>query len=618
MTLQQRIDAFIASDVNLSPAQREIVVAPDRVIVVRACPGAGKTRVFATRYAKEAAEWRGRPGGIAALSFTNVAQREVQRRVVQLGVPSGHPHFIGTIDAFLLRFVVKRFGGEIVNLGRFVRPYGVGEYGIQMAQLQASDDPRSVRRLSEFVIRPSSGGGVGVFVQAKDGKEGIWRQTTSARATQVVEAKRAAWLASGELTYADVCAVAWGLLRDDSLRDIVGARFPVILVDEFQDTTDLRAPCLRRLMEGQHCRRALVVGDPDQRIMTFAGAHPQLFEDFEGLAGARSYTLSESRRAHGGITAVASFLRNTPTPITSAVARPVEAAVVLASHSHSPREKSIADVPAFFKTQMKAVGAPPGGAVILAWAEADVRRLGGGGWSACPFSLEAVRQLVGAVRSRYRGNLLEAVDGIESIVSRIVLGHRQPQSGDLASLGLTPRAWRGALLSLLRSIEPIAGENVGTWLGRAKGCLGDAVSALSGTTTKVGHQISTRVAAGRNKEKVLAADAAVFLGNPVGEDGDGLRILRVHQVKGEEFDTVCLYIPKPEKGEPGACATLLGEPESPAAEEGRRVAFVGMTRAIRHLVIVLPADWVAELEGSSTGKKFLQAFDKVAEVGEPQ
>ena len=52
-------------------------------------------------------------GGVAVLSFTNVASQEIDKQTKEL-MPEGYrieyPHFIGTIDSFIDSFILLRFG----------------------------------------------------------------------------------------------------------------------------------------------------------------------------------------------------------------------------------------------------------------------------------------------------------------------------------------------------------------------------------------------------------------------------------------------------------------------------------------------------------------------------
>src|SRR5260370_12889129 len=69
------------------------------------------------------------------------------------------------------------------------------------------------------------------------------------------------------------------LRRRPEILSYVAAKFSWILVDEFQDTTDLQVEILA-LIAGADSARFLLVGDPHQSIFRFAGARPDLAVDF--------------------------------------------------------------------------------------------------------------------------------------------------------------------------------------------------------------------------------------------------------------------------------------------------------------------------------------------------
>ena len=75
------------------------------LVVVCACPGAGKTKLVASRMAMLAHDAALAPfQGIAAISFTHTAVKEIKAEFHGItGVQANDPHFIGTIDSFLAR-----------------------------------------------------------------------------------------------------------------------------------------------------------------------------------------------------------------------------------------------------------------------------------------------------------------------------------------------------------------------------------------------------------------------------------------------------------------------------------------------------------------------------------
>jgi DNA helicase-2/ATP-dependent DNA helicase PcrA len=90
----------------LTPEQQRALDSDARITVVTAGPGSGKTRLFVEAVQKYLQDWKSHRAGLAALSFTNVAQKEIAARI---GGHLGAPHFVGTLDSFMLRFVVRPF-----------------------------------------------------------------------------------------------------------------------------------------------------------------------------------------------------------------------------------------------------------------------------------------------------------------------------------------------------------------------------------------------------------------------------------------------------------------------------------------------------------------------------
>ena len=112
-----------------------------------------------------------------------------------------------------------------------------------------------------------------------------------ALAHPAVEAYRQARLREGQLTFHDLLACTRDLLRDrPAVRAAIQARFPRLLVDEFQDTDPLQAQILAFLSsddptetDWRACRprdgSLFIVGDDKQSIYRFRRADMAVFED---------------------------------------------------------------------------------------------------------------------------------------------------------------------------------------------------------------------------------------------------------------------------------------------------------------------------------------------------
>jgi DNA helicase II / ATP-dependent DNA helicase PcrA len=81
------------------------LVHADGNIFAEACPGAGKTRAIVARFLRRTAEESRK--GIGLLSFTTAAVDEVKARCGDRSDALAVPHFVGTFDAFINRFITR-------------------------------------------------------------------------------------------------------------------------------------------------------------------------------------------------------------------------------------------------------------------------------------------------------------------------------------------------------------------------------------------------------------------------------------------------------------------------------------------------------------------------------
>ena len=132
--------------------------------------------------------------------------------------------------------------------------------------------------------------------------------------------KRAQWAKSGLITHTDSHYLAASILRHPkyglAIANLLSRRFPVILVDELQDTGWFLGHALLELLRIPSVS-GLVVGDPDQAIYEFGGARPTIFNDVESLQGAVRYTMTKTHRCPKRIAAISSALSDSGTTVSS-------------------------------------------------------------------------------------------------------------------------------------------------------------------------------------------------------------------------------------------------------------------------------------------------------------
>ncbi|HEY2155626.1 MAG TPA: UvrD-helicase domain-containing protein [Isosphaeraceae bacterium] len=109
----------------------------------------------------------------------------------------------------------------------------------------------------------------------------------------------------GVLDFDDLLLTARDLLRDDDgpVREDLGRRYDLILVDEFQDTDPIQDEIVRRIAgEDLAGGRLFLVGDAKQSIYGFRGARPDLFERYHAeFPGEGRLRLTENFRSRRGV-----------------------------------------------------------------------------------------------------------------------------------------------------------------------------------------------------------------------------------------------------------------------------------------------------------------------------
>jgi superfamily I DNA/RNA helicase len=91
--------------------------------------------------------------------------------------------------------------------------------------------------------------------------------------------------------------VDWLLRENPVIRRALQHTFPIVFLDEFQDTTHAQFELLHTAFDGSDAIFT-AVGDVKQRIMVWAGAMPDVFEKFEEDFGARRISLLSNWRSH--------------------------------------------------------------------------------------------------------------------------------------------------------------------------------------------------------------------------------------------------------------------------------------------------------------------------------
>lgn len=286
---------------QLNEGQQRAVALRQGPLQVYAGAGSGKTRVIIERIARLVEEDGVAPEGILAVTFTNRAAQEMRERAERRLGPAAQAIWFGTFHAICAR-LLRNFGESIGVDQRFVVYDDADQRAAVTRALRdlGIDDARaSVKAHAARIQRAKQ--------EARD-PETVARETHERAFAAVYERYEQLLRASKALDFADLLLVTLrGLEQGGAFLQSVSSRFTQVLVDEFQDTNLVQYRLLRALCAGH--RNLCVVGDDDQSIYRWRGAHRQNLADFhQDFSEAQRVVLDRNYRSTPQVLAVANAI----------------------------------------------------------------------------------------------------------------------------------------------------------------------------------------------------------------------------------------------------------------------------------------------------------------------
>lgn len=276
---------------SLNDAQRQAVAAPLGRQLVLAGAGSGKTRVLVHRIAWLIQVEHASPHSILSVTFTNKAAAEMRHRIEQLLGMSPQGMWVGTFHGLAHRLLRAHWQ----------------EAGLsQNFQILDSDDQqrivkRVIRELNLDEQRWPARQAQWFINGQKD--EGLRPQHIQAAGDlflstmrSIYEAYEAACARAGVIDFSELLLRALDLWRNNpSLLEHYQRRFQHLLVDEFQDTNAVQYAWLKHL--AQNGASLMVVGDDDQSIYGWRGAKIENIQQFNEDFSAEIIRLEQNYRS---------------------------------------------------------------------------------------------------------------------------------------------------------------------------------------------------------------------------------------------------------------------------------------------------------------------------------
>lgn len=287
----------------LNDKQKEAVVTPYSNSLVLAGAGSGKTRVLVHRIAWLLSAKNNSPSSIMAVTFTNKAAAEMRNRIKYLIGTSHNSMWIGTfhglayrllrihhIDAKLPQdFQIIDSEDQLRLLNRLIRTMNIDEK--QWSPRQAMG---YISAKKDQGLRPQH------LDNYSNQIEAIW--------IRIYHAYQEACNRAGLVDFAELLLRSYELWSNNPhILHYYQERLTNILVDEFQDANQIQYAWIQ-ILAGNHSS-VMIVGDDDQSIYGWRGARVENIQRFlNDFKGAQTIRLEQNYRSTGNILKAANAL----------------------------------------------------------------------------------------------------------------------------------------------------------------------------------------------------------------------------------------------------------------------------------------------------------------------
>ncbi|MBH5336879.1 ATP-dependent DNA helicase UvrD2 [Streptomyces pactum] len=561
---------------GLDPEQREVALALHGPVCVLAGAGTGKTRAITHRIAYGVRAGILQPASVLAVTFTNRAAGEMRGRLRQLGAGGVQARTFHSAALRQLQYFWPRaIGGEVPRLVE------------RKVQLVAEAAARCRVRLDRNELRDVTGEiewskvtqTVPEEYPVAAARAGRQPPRDAAEIARIYAGYEELKRDRGVIDFEDVLLLAVGVLQDRAdIADQVRAQYQHFVVDEYQDVSPLQQRLLDLWLGDRDS--LCVVGDASQTIYSFTGATPDHLLDFRARhPGATVIRLIRDYRSTPQVVHLANGL------LAQARGRAAEHRLELVSQRPAgpePVYAEYADEPAEAEGTARRIrelldsGVRAAEIAVLyrvnAQSELYEQALADAG---VPYQLRGAERFFERPEVREAGLLLRGAALANRVGTQPAGGATAADDGDL------PSQVRAVLSSRGWTPEPPAGS----------GAVRDRWESLAALVRLAEDFARARPDAGLADLVAELDERAAAQHAPTVE---GVTLASLHAAKGLEWDAVFLV------GLTEGMMPITYARTDEQIEEERRLLYVGVTRARRHLGL----SWaLARSPGGRTGRR---------------
>ncbi|QXE01952.1 UvrD-helicase domain-containing protein [Terribacillus sp. DMT04] len=239
--------------INLNPLQQAAIDEEENALVL-ACPGSGKTRILTLKIANELEKLNKRTHRIAALTFTNRAADEIDKRINSMSIDVNQL-WTGTIHSFCLQWIIRPYG---IYLPELQRGYSI------LDELKAQDLKETFKskfdipRFNDFITRRDKNGD---YINSEE----KYNNAAKAYHKFILENKL--------IDFDLILYFSYNLIKKHpKISRNLSNIFKYFFIDEYQDTQDLQYAIVGKIIKAAEGKcKIFLVGDPDQAIFKSLG-----------------------------------------------------------------------------------------------------------------------------------------------------------------------------------------------------------------------------------------------------------------------------------------------------------------------------------------------------------
>lgn len=266
---------------KLDKYQEKAVTANDKNTIVISAPGSGKTTVIINRVLYLVNTLGVNPKNIVVITFTKSAATNMKKRYLNLAKEKEEAPFFGTFHGLCYKILLRQLGEiKLIETG--------ATYKIVTSVLREYMDDVSEDKIKEVINNIST---YKTSIDKNTFKPNISENIFNEIYEKYEEYKKRNSL----LDFDDLQIKLIEILESDNyLLNGYRRLFKYILVDEFQDCDLLQLKLLKLLNDKN---QIYAVGDEDQCIYSFRGAHPECMVNFDKDFNGKKLYLSINYRS---------------------------------------------------------------------------------------------------------------------------------------------------------------------------------------------------------------------------------------------------------------------------------------------------------------------------------